>query len=145
MNVVRAVRCPVRVAYLRAVLGAAWGVVGGAAAGEVSVRITGDRELRRLNRSFLGIDEVTDVLSFPAGPGPYLGDLAVSWPAVRRQAAEHGHPEESELALLLVHGLLHLLGRDHASAPEERAMWAETRACLRAAGVAIAPGRLPGS
>jgi probable rRNA maturation factor len=113
----------------------------------LAVRLTGDRELRRLNREFLGIDEVTDVLSFGTGPDePYLGDLAISWPAVRRQAAEHGHPEAVEAGLLAVHGLLHLLGWDHDSPAQEREMWRLTGAALAAAGVSgLAPGRLPAS
>jgi probable rRNA maturation factor len=111
---------------------------------ELTVRITGDRELRRLNRDFLGLDEVTDVLSFPSGDSTgYLGDLALSWPAVVRQAEHFGHSEADELALLCVHGLLHLLGWDHETAEQERAMWEETHRCLAAAGVTVAGGRLP--
>lgn len=143
MNVAKAVRCRLAPHFVRQVLNAAWSVVGAGRTGsEVTVRITGDRELRRLNREFLGHDEPTDVLSFPAEEDGYLGDLAISWPAVVRQSAAYGHPEAAELALLLVHGLLHLLGRDHATADEERAMWDETRACLREAAVEIAVERL---
>jgi probable rRNA maturation factor len=110
----------------------------------MTVRVAGDRELRRLNREFLGQDHPTDVLSFPSGDLDvgYLGDLALSWPAVARQAAEHGHTEEVEAALLVVHGLLHLLGWDHASPAEERAMTRLTLACLGRAGIAPAAGRL---
>jgi probable rRNA maturation factor len=129
---------------------------------ELTVRVAGDRLLRRLNRDFLGEDHPTDVLSFPAGdqaaaeqavprrppPGAarsvYLGDLALSWPAVVRQAAEHGHPESVEAALLAVHGLLHLLGWDHATPAEEREMTRLTLACLRRAGVVPAGRRLAG-
>lgn len=150
VEVIKAVRAPVPPLFVRSVLWAAWGVAGGAVGSsgsgpspEVSVRVTGDRELRRLNRDFLGIDAVTDVLSFPSGSPGYLGDIAVSWPAVVRQAAAYGHPESAELALLCVHGLLHLLGRDHETADQERAMWEETFRSLRAAGVTLADGRLP--
>jgi probable rRNA maturation factor len=153
VEVVKAVPCPVAPAYVRRVLAAASGVAGrpdatpAPAEAAITVRITGDRELRRLNREFLGEDQATDVLSFPAGePGGYLagylGDVAVSWPAVERQAREHGHAAETELSLLCVHGYLHLLGWDHATAAEERAMWAATRDCLAAAGVDLAEGRL---
>jgi probable rRNA maturation factor len=112
---------------------------------ELTVRVTGDRELRRLNRDFLGEDHTTDVLSFPSGDldSGYLGDLALSWPAVVRQAGEHRHPEDVEAALLVVHGLLHLLGWDHASPMEERKMTLLTLACLGRAGIVPAPGRLP--
>lgn len=151
VTVTRGVRAPVRAAWLRGVLQAAATLPEVAARltpeAALTVRVTGDRELRRLNREFLGEDAVTDVLSFPAGedtaePG-YLGDLALSWPAVVRQAAEFGHPVEVEAALLCVHGLLHLLGWDHAGAAEEQEMWRLTRAALAAAGVAgVAAGRL---
>ncbi len=151
LSVVRAVRAPLRTPWLRSALDAAAGVPEVAARlpaqPSMTLRVTGDRELRRLNREFLGEDAVTDVLSFPAGedagePG-YLGDIALSWPAVVRQAAEFGHPVEVEAALLCVHGLLHLLGWDHASPAEEREMWRLTRAALAAAGIAeVAAGRL---
>jgi probable rRNA maturation factor len=107
----------------------------------VAVRITTDDELERLNRTFAGEDHPTDVLSF-AGTGQHLGDIAISWPAVQRQAAQHGHDEGTEVALLAVHGLLHLLGWDHASARERREMTRLTIDALRLSGVALAPGRL---
>ena len=111
---------------------------------EVTVRVTGDRELRRLNRQFRGEDHATDVLSFPSGDlaSGYLGDLAMSWPAVRRQAEAFGHPPETEAALLVVHGFLHLLGWDHATPREEREMRRLTLACLARAGLQPAAGRL---
>ena len=151
VSVVKAVRAPLAPAFLRAALAAALEeravAVALAPAGpepEVTVRVTGDRELRRLNREFLGEDHATDVLSFPSGDlaGGYLGDLALSWPAVTRQAEAFGHPPEAEAALLVVHGLLHLLGWDHATAEEERAMTALTLACLGRSGLRPAPGRL---
>jgi probable rRNA maturation factor len=112
---------------------------------ELTVRLTGDRELLRLNRNFLGQNHPTDVLSFPTGErdSGYLGDIALSWPAVVRQAGEHGHSEDVEAALLVVHGLLHLLGWDHASPREERKMNRLTLACLARAGLEPAAGRLP--
>jgi probable rRNA maturation factor len=151
VEVVKAVRAPVAPAYLRGVLAAALEepAVAAEAAGaggeaQLTVRVTGDRELRRLNREFLGEDHATDVLSFPSGDpaSGYLGDLALSWPAVGRQAAAFGHPPEAEAALLVVHGLLHLLGWDHASAEEEAAMTGLTLACLDRSGVRVAAGRL---
>jgi probable rRNA maturation factor len=76
--------------------------------------LTDDRELRRLNRQFLGKDEPTDVLSFPEPePGPFLGEMAVSVQRAATQAREQGHSREDELRLLTLHGLLHLLGMDH--------------------------------
>jgi probable rRNA maturation factor len=151
VEVVKAVRAPLAPAYLRAVLGSALQEPAVAAAAapagaepEMTVRITGDRELRRLNREFLGEDHATDVLSFPSGDlaGGYLGDLALSWPAVTRQAEAFGHAAEIEAALLAVHGLLHLLGWDHATPPEEREMTRLTLACLARSALRPAPGRL---
>jgi rRNA maturation RNase YbeY len=139
--IIKAVRAPVTTPYLRSVLASAAAVPEVTArlpaAASLTLRVTGDRELRRLNREFLGEDHATDVLSFPAGsPGdPYLGDIALSWPMVVRQAGSFGHPVEVEAALLSVHGLLHLLGWDHRTVAEEREMWRLTRVALAAAGI----------
>jgi probable rRNA maturation factor len=76
--------------------------------------IAGDSELRRLNREFRGVDYPTDVLSFPAAPpASHLGDLAISLGRARAQAREFGHAIEQEVAILMLHGVLHLLGYDH--------------------------------
>lgn len=71
--------------------------------------------MRRLNRDWRGKDRTTDVLSFPqAGPAPgLLGDVVISLPAARRQAAAAGRSLGRELDALLIHGVLHLLGHDH--------------------------------
>src|SRR5262249_55281310 len=76
--------------------------------------VTGDAELRRLNRDFRHKDAVTDVLSFPAHDG-YLGDIAVSLGRARAQAKEFGHSADDEIRILMLHGLLHLTGLDHES------------------------------
>ena len=107
----------------------------------IAVRLTGDRSLRRLNLEFAGLDSSTDVLSF-AGSGQHVGDLAISWPATLRQARQYGHPVETELGLLGVHGFLHLLGWDHASAAERKEMSRLTVAALALSGLQLAPGRL---
>jgi probable rRNA maturation factor len=80
--------------------------------------VTTDAELRRLNRTFRRKDYATDVLSFPAthSPGPaddYLGDIAISWQQAREQARGFGHSIETEIQILMLHGVLHLLGMDH--------------------------------
>jgi probable rRNA maturation factor len=79
--------------------------------------ITDDRELRRLNREFLGRDYSTDVLSFPAGgktgTSLVLGELAISAQRAAEQAREFGHPLEEEIRILMLHGVLHLTGLDH--------------------------------
>jgi probable rRNA maturation factor len=83
-----------------------------------AARFVGDREMRRIYRQFRGLDKTTDVLSFPgeAGPdGTHLGDVLISVPRARAQAAAAGHPVERELKVLLLHGLLHCLGYDHES------------------------------
>jgi len=81
------------------------------------VLITGDAELRKLNREFRGRDYPTDVLSFPIEqalpPARPLGDLAISLARARAQAREFGHTVEQELQILMLHGVLHLLGYDH--------------------------------
>lgn len=86
--------------------------------GQVSVLLTTDPEIRRLNRLFRSIDRSTDVLSFPASSLPaageeIAGDLAISVPTARRQAVEHGHSLLIEIKILVLHGLLHLAGYDH--------------------------------
>jgi probable rRNA maturation factor len=110
--------------------------------GEVTVVLTDDEGIRALNRDFLGVDAPTDVLSFGAqedsGPfiaapemGGYLGDVIVSYPRAVAQAEEQGHPVQQELNLLVVHGVLHLLGYDHADQEEKAVMWARQEAILR--------------
>jgi probable rRNA maturation factor len=82
--------------------------------------ITGDTELHRLNRDFRGKDYATDVLSFPneamaggvARPVS-LGDIAISHHQARSQARAFGHSPETEVRILMLHGVLHLLGLDH--------------------------------
>jgi probable rRNA maturation factor len=84
--------------------------------GEVSVLLTTDTKIRRLNRQFRGKDKATDVLSFPAPEvvaGEVAGDLAVSVPTALRQAREQGHTLAIEIKVLILHGLLHLAGFDH--------------------------------
>jgi len=100
---------------------------------ELSVVMTGDGEMRRLNKAFRGKDRTTDVLSFPllegkrlvaGGKGDLpLGDVVVSLPQAARQAKARGVPVRDELDLLLVHGLLHLLGHDHVTGPQEKRMF----------------------
>ena len=108
---------------------------------ELTLVITDDNGIQALNRGFLGNDTPTDVLSFSAleddGPfvaapeaGGYLGDVIISYPRAVAQAQEHGHPPEQELNLLIVHGILHLLGYDHADDEDKAAMWARQDAIL---------------
>jgi rRNA maturation RNase YbeY len=107
----------------------------------VTLIITGDEEeVRQLNQQFRQLDAPTDVLAFPAAsdapfveaPGQplYLGDVIVSHPRAAAQAADAGLPVQAELNLLAVHGILHLLGYDHATHQERAAMWAAQEAVL---------------
>src|SRR2546423_4358072 len=87
-------------------------------AGQVDVRITSNREMRRLNREFRGKDKPTDVLSFPAdhnGKVKVADDIAISSEIAQENAKAIGHPVQTELKILLLHGLLHLAGHDHQS------------------------------
>ncbi|MGC9400254.1 MAG: rRNA maturation RNase YbeY [Anaerolineae bacterium] len=101
---------------------------------ELTVVVSDDEALRALNRRFRGVDHTTDVLAFtnetrgPFGAGVsgqprYLGDVVISLPQAERQAAEAGASLREELQLLIVHGTLHLLGYDHATATEKTRMW----------------------
>lgn len=105
---------------------------GDPATGAVSVLLTDDRELRRLNGQHRGIDKPTNVLSFPGELPGHLGDIALALGVVRREAAAAGRRPAAHLAHLVAHGTLHLLGHDHLSAGEARRMErAEARAMAR--------------
>jgi probable rRNA maturation factor len=86
--------------------------------GEVSVLLTTDMAIRKLNTRFRHKNKATDVLSFPAegiGAEEIAGDLAISVPTARRQAVEQGHSLSTEIKILILHGLLHLSGYDHVT------------------------------
>jgi len=146
VDVVKAVRADVRPSFIRDVLTRAAAVPEVAARlpdaqSTVAVRLTADAEMQRLNTAYAGEPHSTDVLSF-AGSAGHVGDIAISWPATLRQAAEYGHDATAELALLAVHGLLHLLGWDHISAREEKEMTRLTIEALQQSGIELAPRRL---
>lgn len=94
------------------------------------VQLVGNAEMRKLNRLYRRKDYATDVLSF-ASPEPFrsmgfLGELVIALPVLKRQAREHHHSLETELWILLTHGLLHLLGMDHElgqRAEKEQRLW----------------------
>lgn len=119
-----------RVAFIRKVIRTALAAEGVDFPCEVDVLVTGDEEIRELNREARQVDKSTDVLSFPAFdlqpgelPGPEdadpgtglvpLGDMMISMEHVAAQAKEYGHSTRRELAYLVVHSALHLLGYDH--------------------------------
>jgi probable rRNA maturation factor len=109
----------------------------------VSLAIVEDREIRRLNKRFRGVNKVTDVLSFGYRPEAgfadmavglsRLGDVVIASARVRQQASAIGRPVGQEFCLLFVHGLLHLFGLDHDTAKREATMFAiQQEALMRA-------------
>ncbi len=108
---------------------------------DLSIILTDDARLHELNLNYLGVDAPTDVLSFPASEtdpetgARYLGDILISVPRARAQAEAAGHPLEAELQLLVIHGVLHLLGHDHARAQEKARMWKAQAEILKSLGL----------
>lgn len=120
---------------------------------EVSVTVTGDREIRIINHQFREIDKATDVLSFPMyefeAPGRFdegqlaleqgavlLGDIVLSMDRIYAQAQEYGHSPQRELAYLTVHSMLHLLGYDHMQAEDKQVMREQEERILKKLGQA---------
>jgi len=108
---------------------------------DITIVLTDDRQLHELNRDYLGVDAPTDVLSFPASESDpetgstYLGDILISIPRAAQQAQAAGHPVESEVQLLVVHGMLHLMGYDHAKAEAKAQMWEQQAKVLERLGL----------
>ncbi len=104
---------------------------------DVALLLTDDAQLRDLNRTYLGVDAPTDVLAFPGGDiDPeseryYLGDVVISVERATEQAQAGGHLLSAELQLLVVHGMLHLCGYDHADPQEKAEMWERQAEILR--------------
>lgn len=114
---------------------------------DLTIVLANDSQLRQLNKQFLDIDAPTDVLSFPIGEvdpdtgRPYLGDVLISVDRAQAQALDH--PLEDEFRLLVVHGVLHLLGYDHAEDAEKMLMWRIQREILQDLGCeSIAPSHI---
>jgi probable rRNA maturation factor len=107
----------------------------------VSVLLTDDAAIRALNRDWRGKDKATNVLSFPspevarAGGDPHLGDIAIAYETLEREAAADGKPVADHLVHLAVHGTLHLLGYDHEEPGEAEAMESLERSVLSGLGV----------
>jgi probable rRNA maturation factor len=115
-------------------------VAPAAARGEMAIALVSDARIRNLNRAFRRKDAATDVLSFPAdaprgsrAASRVLGDIVISTGTARRQAREAGHSYATELKVLALHGLLHLLGYDH-DAPDDRGRMRRLERRLRAKG-----------
>lgn len=96
---------------------------------DLTLRLTDDDEMRRLNQTYRGEDKTTDVLSFyqdivdPETGRTYLGDIVISVPQAQEQAKAQGHSLTSECAFLAIHGTLHLLGFDHYDPQDKAEMW----------------------
>ena len=111
---------------------------------EVSLVFTDSEKVKQLNRDYRGVDEPTDVLAFhmlpqkevddsfalPPDGVTRLGEVIISYPQAVAQAKKQGHSPERELALLIIHGILHLLGYDHEEAKEEIKMREKERELL---------------
>lgn len=117
---------------------------------ELSILLTGDDQIQKLNRVYRRKNRPTDVLAFAQREGEHgehagclLGDVVVSIPTTRRQAEAAGRDLGSELTMLLAHGLLHLLGWDHETPPKDRRMRRETERLCAAADAAARERRVP--
>ncbi len=111
---------------------------------EISIVLTDSETVQRLNRDYRGVDEPTDVLAFymlpqqeseppfvfPPDGVTHMGEIIISYPQAAKQAREQGHSVEQELALLIIHGILHLLGYDHERPEEEARMRAREKEIL---------------
>ena len=114
---------------------------------ELSLLLTDDAEIRRLNKTYRNLDHATDVLSFPQDENAVnesgdtlLGDVVISVETAARQAEEHHLSFNEELILLAIHGILHLLGYDHERSPQDaRIMKDKTQVIFET----LFPGRRP--
>jgi len=114
---------------------------------ELSLLLTDDAEIRRLNKTYRNLDHATDVLSFPQDEDAVnesgdtlLGDVVISVETAARQAEEHHLSFNEELILLAIHGILHLLGYDHERSPQDaRIMKDKTQVIFET----LFPGRRP--
>ena len=110
--------------------------------GSIAILLTDDETVRDLNARFRDKDRATNVLSFPGadmpmpGAPPHLGDIVLAYAVCAGEAAAQSKSLSNHLTHLVVHGVLHLLGRDHETDPEAEAMEAEERAILAALGIA---------
>lgn len=109
----------------------------------LTVVIADNDFVQSLNRQYRNVDAPTDVLSFPAdappihieGEPPYLGDIVIAYPYASMQAQRESHDLSDSLALLVVHGTLHLLGYDHDTSDNRAIMWHAQEAALQALGI----------
>ncbi|OGO18338.1 MAG: rRNA maturation RNase YbeY [Chloroflexi bacterium RBG_16_48_8] len=97
--------------------------------GDLTLVLADNETIQQLNNEFAGVNQPTDVLSFPNGDTDvetdrtYYGDIVLSIPFAEEQAREAGHSLKDELTLLILHGILHLLGFEHSDNRERQEMW----------------------
>lgn len=133
---------PVNVGALRRAALLAMRTEGYSRESEVSIAVVSDEAIRALNRRYLGADRPTDVLAFPQdGAGGLLGDVIVSAERAAAQAPAYGHSPDRELALLVIHGTLHLMGYDDRTPEAARRMRRRQRQILAALGPEAKRGR----
>lgn len=116
---------------------------------EVSILLTDDSEIHELNATYRDVDSPTDVLAFAMREGAdgdpddeILGDVVISIDTAKRQAEEYNHSIEAELSLLVVHGILHLLGYDHAEKDEASEMQERQKEIIETLGYKLSESKL---
>lgn len=108
---------------------------------DLTIVLSDDTQLHELNLQWMNVDAPTDVLSFPSDEidpesgNRYLGDILISVQRAAEQAKAAGHAVEAEVQLLVIHGVLHLLGHDHAETDEKAKMWQAQAEILTALGL----------
>jgi probable rRNA maturation factor len=128
-------KVPIETGFLRDVIVQALRLQGYRDPPDVSVALVDDAYIRVLNREYRGVDQPTDVLAFPmdaqeAGAERSLGDIVISVERARDQARQFKHPLRREIALLAVHGLLHLLGYEDETEAGASLMWSRQKELL---------------
>ena len=127
--------------WLRQIVTAVLAAEGVEPGAKLSLVVTDDETVKDLNHKYRGKDKTTNVLSFslseegadfvsPPGAVVHLGEVIISCPQASRQAEEAGHTLEKELALLIVHGVLHVLGYDHQRSAQRQRMRAREQVIL---------------
>jgi len=116
---------------------------------EVSILLTDDDEIQKLNATYREVDAPTDVLAFAMREGTdgdlnseILGDVVISIQTAKRQAEEYRHSIEAELSLLVIHGILHLLGYDHAEKDETQIMQEKQKEIIYSLGYHLTKSKL---
>lgn len=112
--------------------------------GDLSIVFCDNSYIRQMNQEYRGIDRPTDVLSFPSeeidpeSNRRYFGDIIISYPQAVSQAEEAGNAIQSEISMLVVHGVLHLKGYDHTSTTGKKEMWDLQTSILSTLGIHLA-------